>query len=74
MIVAIRAFRSRTLRSRSTAKRKAAARHSHSWGVMLIRKRGQFLGYVEAPDRAAAELADEQRHRPFGWSQAAGCI
>jgi hypothetical protein len=25
--------------------------------AMLIRKRGQMLGYVEAADRAAAELA-----------------
>ena len=27
------------------------------WRVSLIRKRGEFLGYVEAPDREAAEAA-----------------
>jgi len=28
-----------------------------SWRVVLIRNRGQFLGYVEAPSSEAAELA-----------------
>jgi hypothetical protein len=45
------------LRSRTTIKRTAKAGHPHSWGVMLIEKRGRFLGYVDAPDRAAAEAA-----------------
>jgi len=41
------------------------------WRAMLIRKRGQILGWVEVRDRTAAELAavsefslsDEQRKR-----------
>jgi hypothetical protein len=32
--------------------------------VSLIRKRGQFLGYVEAPDREAAEAAAVDRFKP----------
>jgi hypothetical protein len=44
---------------------------SRAWVVSLIRKHGQFLGYVEAPDREAAEaaavdrfkLSEEQRGR-----------
>jgi hypothetical protein len=27
------------------------------WGVVLIRSRGELLGYVEAPDLKAAEAA-----------------
>jgi hypothetical protein len=42
-------------RSSTRGKRKAAV--ARSWGVMLIRSKGKFLGYLEAPDRAAAELA-----------------
>ena len=42
-----------------------------SWRVSLIRKRGQYLGTVEAPNEKAAEaaavaefdLSDEQRQR-----------
>jgi hypothetical protein len=30
---------------------------SRSWRASLIRKRAQILGYVNAPDRAAAEAA-----------------
>jgi hypothetical protein len=41
------------------------------WRVAVTRKRGEFLGVVEAPDREAAEavarkqfnLSDEQRER-----------
>ena len=41
------------------------------WRVAIIRKRGEFLGVVEAPDRETAEavaakqfkLSDEQRER-----------
>jgi hypothetical protein len=43
---------------------------NRTWVVSLIRKHGQFLGYVEAPDREAAEaavdrfnLSEEQRGR-----------
>ena len=38
-------------------KRKAAAIPFQSWGAMLIGKPSQFLGDVEAPDRAGAEVA-----------------
>jgi hypothetical protein len=48
-----------------------AAKKNRTWVVSLIRKHGQFLGYVEAPDREAAEtaavvrfnLTEEQRGR-----------
>jgi hypothetical protein len=44
---------------------------SRSWRVLIIRKRGQYLGTVEAPNEKAAEaaavaefdLSDEQRRR-----------
>ena len=32
-----------------------------SWRVVLIRNRGQFLGYVEAPSVEAAELAPAKK-------------
>jgi hypothetical protein len=53
-------------------KRPTANKHDlRTWRVSLIRQRGEFLGNVEAPDRAAAEaaaverfgLTDEQRRR-----------
>jgi hypothetical protein len=31
--------------------------HKKAWRVILIRKRGEFLGYVEAPDPKTAEVA-----------------
>jgi hypothetical protein len=43
-----------SLRSRTRATTNTRVR---SWGVTLIRKRGQFLGWVDAPDAKAAELA-----------------
>jgi hypothetical protein len=30
---------------------------ARSWGVIILRSKGQFLGYVEAVDVKAAELA-----------------
>jgi len=50
---------------------KSAAQKLRSWRVSLIRKHGQVLGFVDAPDRASAEAAavnafnldDEQRSR-----------
>jgi hypothetical protein len=55
-------------RSRTPAKGKSPLR---SWRVLLIRKRAQVLGYVDAPSREVAEaaaasafsLTDEQRKR-----------
>ena len=51
-----------------------------TWRASLIRKRGAFLGYVEAPDQAAAEAAAveefklnaEQRKRLVVQDEAAG--
>jgi hypothetical protein len=31
--------------------------HKKAWRVILIRKRGELLGYVEAPDPKTAEVA-----------------
>jgi hypothetical protein len=42
-----------SLRSRTKAKTSTQVR---SWGVTLIRSRGHFLGWVEAPDQKAAEV------------------
>jgi hypothetical protein len=39
-----------------TAKSNKALR-LRSWGVIIIRSRGELLGYVEAPDAKAAEAA-----------------
>jgi len=44
-------------RSRSPDSNNPKAIASRRWRAMLIRKRGQILGYVEARDRTAAELA-----------------
>jgi len=43
---------------RTTPKRKKpAAAKPRSWRVLIIRKRGQYLGTVEAPTEKAAEAA-----------------
>jgi hypothetical protein len=60
------------LRPAKSVRRKPTATKVRSWRVSLIRKRGQYLGTVEAPNEKAAEaaavaefdLGDEQR----GWS------
>jgi hypothetical protein len=44
----------RTRKPATTSPRGAASR---SWRASLIRKKAQILGYVNAPDRAAAEAA-----------------
>ena len=36
--------------------REPAKKQPRSWAVTLIKNRGVFLGYVEAPDEKAAEL------------------
>ena len=43
------------MRARTAAKRKAAV--PRQWRVILIRSRGELLGYVDAPDAQAAEAA-----------------
>ena len=44
------------LRSRIGAKSTAKAPLVRSWAITLIKNRGVFLGFVEAPDQKAAEL------------------
>jgi hypothetical protein len=52
-------------------KKKSSGLSLRTWRVAIIRKRGEFLGTVEAPDQEAAEaaaveafnLTDEQRKR-----------
>jgi hypothetical protein len=54
-----------------SAKKKATAAKLRSWRVSIMRKRGQYLGTVEALNDKAAEaaavaefdLSDEQRRR-----------
>ena len=41
---------------RSRTKAKAKAKPPRSWAITLIKNRGVFLGFVEAPDEKAAEL------------------
>jgi hypothetical protein len=53
------------------ARKRLTAGKLRSWRVSLIRKHGQYLGTVEAPNEKAAEaaavaefdLSDEQRQR-----------
>jgi hypothetical protein len=53
------------------ARKKPTAAKLRSWRISIIRKRGQYLGTVEAPNEKAAEaaavsefdLSDEQRRR-----------
>jgi hypothetical protein len=51
------------MRQRSVSKGRAAVANKKSapslrrWSVSLIRKRAQFLGYVDAPSREVAEAA-----------------
>ena len=40
-----------------TTRQKLAAAKLRSWRVSIIRKRGQYLGTVEAPNEKAAEAA-----------------
>jgi hypothetical protein len=56
---------------RISPKKLARPAKLRSWRVSIIRKRGQYLGTVEAPNEKAAEaaavaefdLSDEQRRR-----------
>lgn len=40
-----------------SARKKPTTAKLRSWGVSIIRKRGQYLGTVEAPNEKAAEAA-----------------
>jgi hypothetical protein len=54
-----------------SARKRPTAAKLRSWRMSIIRKRGQYLGTVEAPNEKAAEaaavaefdLSDEQRRR-----------
>jgi hypothetical protein len=54
-----------------SARKRPAAAKLRSWCISIIRKRGQYLGTVDAPNEKAAEaaavaefdLTDEQRRR-----------
>ena len=56
---------------KKTTRQKFTAAKLRSWRDSIIRKRGQYLGTVEAPNEKAAEaaavaefdLSDEQRRR-----------
>ena len=56
---------------RVSPKKQSKAAKLRSWRVSIIRKRGQYLGNVDAPNEKAAEAAavaefeldDEQRRR-----------
>ena len=43
--------------SKKSGNSRSKAIELREWRVVLIRNRGQFLGYVEAPSVEAAELA-----------------
>ena len=47
----------RDMRAAKKMKQKAAAAKLRSWRVIMMRSRGQLLGYVEAADVKAAEAA-----------------
>ena len=59
------------LGSKPITRRKKPNAKLRSWRVSIIRKRGQYLGTVDAPNEKAAEtaavaefdLSDEQRRR-----------
>jgi hypothetical protein len=54
------------LRSRIRAPTKKQPR---SWAVTLIKNRGVFLGYVEAPDEKAAELVAAKSFTLSEWQR-----
>ena len=55
-----------SLRSRTKA---TEAKPSRSWAVTLIKNRGVFLGFVEAPDQKAAELAAAKAFTLSEWQR-----
>jgi hypothetical protein len=56
---------------KKTTRQKSTAAKLRTWRISIIRKRGQYLGTVEAPNERAAQavamaefdLSDEQRRR-----------
>ena len=53
---------------RSRTKATAKAKPSRSWAVTLIKK-GVLLGFVEAPDQKAAELAAAKAFTLSEWQR-----
>jgi hypothetical protein len=61
----------RAMPPRKITRQRPTAAKLRSWRVSIIRKRGQYLGTVEAPNQKAAEavavaefdLSDQQRRR-----------
>ena len=58
-----------SLRSRVRAKSTAKAPPVRSWAVTLIKNRGVLLGFVEAPDQKAAELAAAKAFTLSEWQR-----
>jgi hypothetical protein len=48
---------------------KVPAKNPRRWAITLIKNRGVLLGYVEAPDEKAAELAALQRFTLDEWQR-----
>jgi hypothetical protein len=48
---------------------KPAPKKPRSWAITLIKSKGQFLGWVEAPDAKAAELAAAQTFALNEWQR-----
>jgi hypothetical protein len=51
------------------AKKKTSGSRSRSWHVSIIRKRGEFLGVIEAPSREAAEAAAVEKFNLSDWQR-----
>jgi hypothetical protein len=54
---------------RSRTKATAKAKPSRSWAVTLIKNRGVLLGFVEAPDQKASELAAAKAFTLSEWQR-----
>ena len=54
---------------RSRTKATAKAEPSRSWAVTLIKNRGVLLGFVEAPDQKASELAAAKAFTLSEWQR-----
>jgi hypothetical protein len=48
---------------------KAPSKKPRTWGVSIIRSRAHFLGFVEAPDAKAAELAAAKAFTLSEWQR-----
>lgn len=48
---------------------KLAHRMKRRWRIVLMRSRGELLGYVDASDALAAEAAAAEQFRLDGWQR-----